>query len=101
MIAEDAVLLREGVAGLLADAGHAVVARVGDADALLIAMAEHAPDPAIVDARMPPRHEDAGMRAAATIRERHHGSGVLVLSQHIETRHAMGLVSGGGASATC
>jgi DNA-binding NarL/FixJ family response regulator len=96
VIAEDAVLLREGIAGLLEDAGHAVVARVGDADMLLVAVAEHEPDLAIVDVRMPPTHEDEGMVAAATMREDHPAVGVLVLSQHIETRHAVGLVSGGG-----
>ena len=96
VIAEDSVLLREGIAGLLEDAGHAVVARVGDADALLVAIAEHEPELAVVDVRMPPTFEDEGMVAAATIRERHPGTGVLVLSQHIETRHAVRLVSGGG-----
>lgn len=96
VIAEDSVLLREGIAGLLSDAGHAVVARVGDAEALLVAVAEHEPELAVVDVRMPPDFEDEGMVAAAAIRERHPGSGVLVLSQHIETRHAVRLVSGGG-----
>ena len=61
VIAEDAVLLREGLAGLLEDAGHTVVARVGDAEALLAVVAEHDPDLAIVDVRMPPTYEDEGM----------------------------------------
>jgi DNA-binding NarL/FixJ family response regulator len=63
---------------------------------LLVAVAEHEPDLAIVDVRMPPTHEDEGMVAAAAMREDHPAVGVLVLSQHIETRHAVGLVSGGG-----
>jgi DNA-binding NarL/FixJ family response regulator len=71
VIAEDAVLLREGLAGLLEDAGHAVVARVGDAESLLAVVAEHDPDLAIVDVRMPPRFEDEGMLAAVEIRRRH------------------------------
>lgn len=96
VIAEDTVLLREGLAGLLADAGHEVVARVGDGDALLAAVEEHEPQLAIVDIRMPPTFTDEGLRAAATIRSSHAGTAVLVLSQHIETRHAIELVSSGG-----
>ena len=67
VIAEDTVLLREGLAGLLEDAGHEVVARVGDAEALMATVAEHEPDLAVVDVRMPPDYEDEGMRAAADI----------------------------------
>jgi len=96
VIAEDTVLLREGLAGLLEDAGHEVVARVGDAEALLAVVAEHEPDLAVVDVRMPPDYEDEGMRAAAEIRRSYPGTAVLVLSQHIETRHALELVAGGG-----
>jgi DNA-binding NarL/FixJ family response regulator len=96
VIAEDAVLLREGLAGLLEDAGHEVVARVGDAEALRAVVAEHEPDLAVVDVRMPPTYEDEGMRAAADIRRTHPGTAVLVLSQHVETRHALELVSAGG-----
>ncbi len=96
VIAEDMVLLREGLAGLLEDAGHQVVARVGDAEMLLVAVAEHEPELAIVDVRMPPSFEDEGMVAAASIRAHHPDTAVLVLSQHIETRHAVQLVSGGG-----
>jgi len=96
VIAEDTVLLREGLAGLLEDAGHEVVARVGDAEALLAVVSEHEPDLAVVDVRMPPDYEDEGMRAAATIRQSHPGTAVLVLSQHIETRHALELVAAGG-----
>jgi DNA-binding NarL/FixJ family response regulator len=96
VIAEDTVLLREGLAGLLEDAGHEVVARVGDAGGLMAAVQEHEPELALVDVRMPPHHGDEGMVAAAEIRERHPGTAVLVLSQHIETRHAVRLVTGGG-----
>lgn len=96
VIAEDTVLLREGLAGLLGDAGHEVVARVGDAEALLAVVAEHEPDLAVVDVRMPPDYQDEGMRAAAEIRRVHSGTAVLVLSQHVETRHALELVSAGG-----
>ena len=71
VIAEDTVLLREGLAGLLEDAGHEVVARVGDAQALMAVVAEHEPDLAVVDVRMPPDYEDEGMRAAADIRREH------------------------------
>jgi DNA-binding NarL/FixJ family response regulator len=96
VIAEDTVLLREGLAGLLEDAGHSVVARVGDAETLLAVVAEHAPELAIVDVRMPPTYEDEGMRAAVEIRQLHPETGVLVLSQHVESRFAIELVSSGG-----
>ena len=96
VIAEDAVLLREGLAGLLEDAGHTVQARVGDAEALLAVVAEHEPDLAIVDVRMPPTYEDEGMRAAVEIRRLHPDIGVLVLSQHVESRFAVDLVGSQG-----
>jgi DNA-binding NarL/FixJ family response regulator len=96
VIAEDAVLLREGLAGLLEDAGHSVVAKVGDGESLRAVVAEHDPDLAIVDVRMPPTFEDEGMRAAADIRQAHPQTAVLVLSQHVESRHAVALVSSGG-----
>lgn len=96
VIAEDTVLLREGLAGLLEDAGHTVLARVGDAEALLAVVAEHEPELAIVDVRMPPTYEDEGMRAAVEIRRVHPGTAVLVLSQHVEGRFAVELVSSGG-----
>ena len=96
VIAEDTVLLREGLAGLLEDAGHEVVGRAGDADALLALVSEHEPDLAVVDVRMPPDYDDEGTRAAAEIRRSHAGTGVLVLSQHIETRHIVELVTDGG-----
>ncbi|MDX6569161.1 MAG: hypothetical protein QOH15_1739 [Gaiellales bacterium] len=96
VIAEDTVLLREGLAGLLEDAGHEVVARVGNADALLTMVAEHQPELALVDVRMPPSYEDEGARAAHLIRQRYPATAVLVLSQHIETRHAIELLRSGG-----
>ncbi len=96
VIAEDSVLFREGLTRLLQDAGHEVVARVRDADALLAAVDQHTPELAVVDVRMPPAFDDEGMRAAALIRERHRSVAVLVLSQHVETRHAVELASAGG-----
>jgi len=96
VIAEDTVLLREGLAGLLEDAGHTVLARVGDAESLLATVAEHEPDLAIVDVRMPPTYEDEGMRAAVDIRRLHPATAVLVLSQHVESRNAVALVGSGG-----
>jgi DNA-binding NarL/FixJ family response regulator len=96
VIAEDTVLLREGLAGLLEDAGHEVVARVGDAEALLAVVAEHQPELAVVDVRMPPNYEDEGTRAAVEIRSRYPGTAVLVLSQSVEARYAVELVRGGG-----
>ena len=96
MIAEDTVLVREGLAGLLEDAGHTVLARVGDAESLLAVVAEHEPELAIVDVRMPPTYVDEGMKAAVEIRRLHPQTAVLVLSQHIESRHAVDLVRSGG-----
>jgi DNA-binding NarL/FixJ family response regulator len=96
VIAEDTVLLREGLAGLLEDAGHTVLARVGDAESLLAVVAEHEPGLAIVDVRMPPTYEDEGMRAAVEIRRLHPDTAVLVLSQHVESRFAVELVGSGG-----
>jgi DNA-binding NarL/FixJ family response regulator len=96
VIAEDTVLLREGLAGLLEDAGHEVVGKAGDADTLLALVAEHEPELAVVDVRMPPGFDDEGTRAAATIRTTHPETAVLMLSQHIETRHIVELVTAGG-----
>lgn len=96
VIAEDGVLLREGVAGLLQDSGHEVVARVGDAEALLAVVSEFEPDLAIVDVRMPPDYAAEGLVAAVSIRERHPSTAVLILSQHIEVDHALDLFSTGG-----
>jgi len=93
VIAEDQVLLREGLARLFTDRGHEIAATVGDAQALLTAIDQHHPDLAVIDIRMPPTFTDEGTRAARTIKDTHPGIGLLVLSQHIDTRHAIGLVS--------
>ncbi|SEG95859.1 DNA-binding response regulator, NarL/FixJ family, contains REC and HTH domains [Nonomuraea solani] len=95
VIAEDAVMLREGLCMLLTSRDHEVVAAVGDGDALLAAVAEHGPDIAVVDVRMPPSHTDEGLRAAIRIRRDHPEVGVLVFSQYIETRYAAQLPAGG------
>jgi len=94
VIAEDSVVLRDGLVELLSARGHEVVASVGDADALLTAVAEHAPDVSIVDIRMPPTHTDEGLRAAITLRERESGARVLLFSQYVETKHAARLLAG-------
>ena len=96
VIAEDQALLREGLARLFEDAGHAVVDAVGDGDALRAAVAASPPDLAVVDVRMPPDHRDEGIRAAHWIRETHPDVGVLMLSQHVEARGAVDLVCQGG-----
>ncbi|MCY1139299.1 response regulator transcription factor [Actinoplanes sp. Pm04-4] len=98
-IAEDSVLLREGLARLLTDAGFEVVARCGDASALLGAVASLRPEVAVVDIRMPPTHTDEGLRAAVTIRAEHPGTAVLVLSQHVEPALAMTLFADSAAGA--
>jgi DNA-binding NarL/FixJ family response regulator len=97
VIAEDAAMMREGLIRLLADRGHQVVAAVADGDALLAAVAEHNPDVAVADIRMPPTHTDEGLRAAIELRRRHPGTGVVVFSQYIETRYASELLDGGAA----
>ncbi|UGS38391.1 response regulator transcription factor [Capillimicrobium parvum] len=96
VIAEDQVLLREGLARLFVDGGHEVVAAVGDADHLLATVGGHRPDLVVVDIRMPPSFTDEGARAAREIKQVHPEVGVLVLSQHIETTHAVELVTLGG-----
>jgi DNA-binding NarL/FixJ family response regulator len=96
VIAEDQVLLREGLGRLFEDAGHDVIAAVDDADRLRAAVSEHDPDLAVVDVRMPPSFSDEGIRAAGWIRDTHPNVGVLVLSQHVEAAGAVGLVSRGG-----
>jgi DNA-binding NarL/FixJ family response regulator len=96
VIAEDQALLREGLAQLFAGAGHEVIATVGDGDRLRAAVAEDEPDLVVADVRMPPSFTDEGLRAARWVREAHPAVGVFVLSQHIETAGAVGLVSQGG-----
>jgi DNA-binding NarL/FixJ family response regulator len=93
VIAEDAAVMRDGLARLLEDRGHSVVAAVGDADALLEAVAQHQPDVAVVDIRMPPTHTDEGLRAAITLRRDQPGVAVLMFSQYVETRYASQLLA--------
>ena len=92
VIAEDQVLLREGLARLFVDGGHEVVATVGDGDAVVEVVDREIPDLVVVDIRMPPTYTDEGARAARAIKDQHPRVGVLVLSQHIETTHAVDLV---------
>jgi DNA-binding NarL/FixJ family response regulator len=92
VIADDAPLIREGVARLLTENGIEVVDQVGDADAALASVRNLHPDVALVDIRMPPTHTDEGLRVAREIRSRHPGTAVLVLSQHLEPDYAMQLV---------
>ena len=92
-IAEDSVLLREGVARLLDDAGFDVVAQCGTADELLLKVRSFPPDVAVVDIRLPPTHSDEGLRAAIEIRDRHPSVGVLVLSQYVELGLALKLLT--------
>jgi DNA-binding NarL/FixJ family response regulator len=94
IVADDSVLLRDGIVRLLTDSGFEVVAAVGDADALLDAVTEHAPDLCIIDVRMPPTHTDEGLRAAIEIRRRSPDVAVLVLSQYVEERYASELLEG-------
>ena len=89
------MLLREGIARLLQDAGHEVVGQAGDADDLVRKVSGHKPDLAVVDIRMPPTGTDDGLRAALEIRRSHPGVGVLVLSQYVEERYALDLVADG------
>jgi DNA-binding NarL/FixJ family response regulator len=96
VVADDSLLLREGLVRLLGDAGFDVVAQAGSADELLDAVRQHRPDVAIVDIRMPPTHTDEGLRAAEAIRAEHGTSvGILVLSQYVETTFALRLVDDG------
>ncbi|MEU8570801.1 response regulator transcription factor [Streptomyces pathocidini] len=99
VIAEDSVLLREGLTRLLTDRGHDVVAGVGDAEGLIGAIGDMAakdelPDVVVADVRMPPTHTDEGVRAAVRLRRDHPGLGVLVLSQYVEEQYATELIAG-------
>jgi DNA-binding NarL/FixJ family response regulator len=93
VIAEDSVLLRQGLVHLLTDAGIEVVEAVDDADQLLRAVDEHQPDICVVDIRMPPTHTDEGVRAALVIRAQHPDVAVLMLSQYVEERYAIDLIA--------
>jgi len=92
VIGEDDVLLREGIARLLAEAGFEVVAQAGDADAFLRQALAHRPDVAVVDVQMPPSHSDDGLRAALELRRQHPEIGILVLSQFYEEEYAVELI---------
>ncbi|ROQ69304.1 LuxR family two component transcriptional regulator [Streptomyces sp. 840.1] len=98
VVADDAVLLREGLVRLLSEDGHQVVAAVGDGPALVEAVLAHRPDVSVVDVRMPPTHTDEGLRAAATARSRLPGAPVLVLSQYVEVSYAADLLADGAGA---
>jgi DNA-binding NarL/FixJ family response regulator len=98
VLADDAVLLREGLIRLLAEDGHQVVAAVGDGPALVEAVLEHRPDVSIVDVRMPPTYTDEGLRAAITARSQLPGAPMLVLSQYVEASYAGELLADGSGA---
>jgi DNA-binding NarL/FixJ family response regulator len=93
VVAEDSVLLREGIVMLLENAGFEVVAQAGDAEDLVRKVGAHKPDVAVVDVRMPPGNSDDGLRAAILLRSRQPGLGVLVLSQYVEPSYAQALLA--------
>ena len=93
VLADDSVLLREGVARILEESGFDVVGQAGNPDELMLKVRSYSPDVAVVDIRMPPTHTDEGLQAAKQIREKHPGTGVLVLSQYMEPDYAMDLLS--------
>jgi len=96
VLADDSMLLREGIARLLTESGFEVVGQAGGADELVAAVRKHRPDVAIIDIRMPPDHTDEGLRAAEAIRAEHGTEvGILVLSQYVETSFALRLVADG------
>jgi DNA-binding NarL/FixJ family response regulator len=95
VVADDAVILREGLARLLREAGFEVAGLAADGAELLEQVDRYRPDVAIVDIRMPPTHTDEGLQAAMVIRQRHPGIGILVLSQHVHARYALELLSAG------
>jgi DNA-binding NarL/FixJ family response regulator len=95
VLVDDASLVRAGIARLLADEGVQVITQLPDATELLAAVQANRPDAVIIDVRMPPTHTTEGMRASLELKQEHPDIGVLVLSQHIETRHAVELLAGG------
>ena len=98
VVADDSVLLREGLVRLLAEDGHQVVATVGDGPALVEAVLRHRPDVSIVDVRMPPTYTDEGLRAATTARSQLPGAPMLVLSQYVEVSYAGDLLADGSGA---
>ena len=92
-VADDSVLLREGIVKVLESEGFDIVGQSGTADDLMLKVRSYAPDVAVVDIRMPPTHTDEGLRAAQEIREKHPGTGVLVLSQYVEADYALELLA--------
>jgi DNA-binding NarL/FixJ family response regulator len=98
VLAEDSVLLREGIVGLLGRYGHEVVSAVGDARALIAAVEEHAPDIVVTDVRMPPGFQDEGLHAAVRLREKRPVLPVLVLSQYVQRTYAAELLDSGDGS---
>lgn len=94
-VADDSVLLREGLVRVLGDAGVEVVGSFGDADSLLAAMHDLAPDAVVLDVRMPPTFRDEGVRAAIELRRRHPGVAILLLSQYVEVAYAQELLASG------
>ena len=98
VIADDDILLREGLASLLTGAGYSIVGQAGDAPELLDLVREHRPDLAIVDIRMPPDHSTEGLRAAQAIREEIPETAILVLSAYVEVKHATTLLASGQRS---
>jgi DNA-binding NarL/FixJ family response regulator len=97
VIAEDLTLLREGLAALLCECGHDVLATVGDGESLVEAVAEHQPDIALIDVRMPPTQTDEGVRAAVEVRRSFPDTSILILSQYVEDRYAGDLLVGGAS----
>ncbi|MFJ1709331.1 response regulator [Kitasatospora sp. NPDC088346] len=98
VVADDSVLLREGLVRLLVEDGHQVVAAVGDGPALVAAVAAHRPDVSVVDVRMPPTHTDEGLRAAVAARSEVPGTPVLMLSQYVEASYAGDLLADGSGA---
>ncbi|HEX2112110.1 MAG TPA: response regulator transcription factor [Gaiellaceae bacterium] len=93
VLADDSVLLREGIARILEEAGFDVVGQAGNPDELMLKVRSYSPEVAVVDIRMPPTHTDEGLRAAKDIRERYPSTSVLVLSQYVEAEYAMELLA--------